>query len=119
MKKRLATLESSRIKLQQIELETKHFESKSVEAKNNTEQLTQQAENLNKNIADLKTQLQKLTNDRNLISDEYGPYVEEGKSQSKDLLRLNSTPITSDNLFNLSSLRWRWKFTHSRIQISN
>ncbi|MBD8095282.1 hypothetical protein IFT48_35345 [Pseudomonas fluorescens] len=91
--KTLVALESSRIKLQQIELETKHFESKSVEAKNNTEQLTQQAENLNKSIADLKTQLQKLTNDRNLISDEYGPYVEEGKSQAKIYFALIVLPL--------------------------
>lgn len=89
----LATLESSKTKLQQVELETKHIESKSVEAKNNTEQLTQQAENLNKSIADMRAQLQKLTNDRNLISDEYGPYVDEGKSQAKIYFALITLPL--------------------------
>ncbi|MGF6091102.1 hypothetical protein [Pseudomonas sp. 18173] len=76
------SLDISKAKLQQTELEAKHLDNKALEAKNNTEQLSQHAENLNKNIADLKAQLQKLTNDRNLISDEYGPYVEEGKSQA-------------------------------------
>ncbi|WP_433898180.1 hypothetical protein [Pseudomonas sp. PSE1(2024)] len=91
--KALANLENSKIKLQQMELETKHLENKSIEAKNNAEQLTQQAETLNKNIADLKTQLQKLTNDRNLISDEYGPYVDEGKSQAKIYSALIVLPL--------------------------
>ena len=69
-------------KLKSAEFELKLIEGNLVDAKNNSEQLSQKAETLNKNIADLDAQLQKLTSDRNLISDEYGPYVKEGNSQA-------------------------------------
>lgn len=80
-------------KLKDAELELKLTHNKTTEAKNNTEQLTQQAENINKNIANLQIQLEKLTNDRNLISDEYGPYVEEGYSQAKIYFWLTLLPL--------------------------
>lgn len=80
-------------KLKDAEIELKLTHNKMTEAKNNTEQLTQQAENLNKSIANLQTQLEKLTNDRNLISDEYGPYVEEGYSQAKIYSGLTLIPL--------------------------
>ena len=79
--------------LQQIALELKHSEKKLVETKNNTEQLSQQTEILNKNIADLKEQLLLLTTDRNLISDEYGPYVKEGNSQATTYSSLVTLPL--------------------------
>lgn len=89
----LTVLETTKAKLQHTELETKHLDNKYLESKNNTEQLTQQSEILNKNIANLKAQLQKLTNDRNLISDEYGPYVKEGNSQAKIYSALIALPL--------------------------
>lgn len=82
-------------KLSSVELELKLIENKIVDAKNNTEQLAQQSETLNKNIADLNVELQKLTNDRNLISDEYGPYVKEGNSQALIYSGLITLPLAA------------------------
>lgn len=88
-----SSLEEKKSTLQQTLLELTHSEKKLVETKNNTEQLSKQTENINKNIADLKQQLVKLTADRNLISDEYGPYVKEGNSQAKTYSWLITLPL--------------------------
>ena len=89
----LEVLRSNKERIQKADIELKHLLTQATDTKNNTEQLTQQKENLNKNIADLKTQLQKLTNDRNLISDEYGPYVKEGNSQATIYSFLIALPL--------------------------
>ena len=57
-------------------------ESILTQTKNNIEQLNETVSNQNKEISRLKTELTKLTSDKNLISDEYGPYVKEGRSQA-------------------------------------
>lgn len=57
-------------------------EIKLTQTKNNIEQLSETVSNQNKNISNLKTELTRLTSDKNLISDEYGPYVKEGRSQA-------------------------------------
>ncbi|MFJ4497348.1 hypothetical protein [Pseudomonas atacamensis] len=88
-------LVNSTTKLQQTHAETKHLESKAFEAKNNTDQLAQEAKTLNNQIAALKSTLQRLTSDKNLISDEYGPYVEEGKSQATIYSLLIIFPLTA------------------------
>ncbi|MCW2270734.1 hypothetical protein D3C77_192610 [compost metagenome] len=82
-------------KLTSAELELKLIENKLVDAKNNADQLSQKTETFNKNIADLNAQLQKLTNDRNLISDEYGPYVKEGNSQAVIYSMLVTLPLAA------------------------
>ncbi|MGG3794380.1 hypothetical protein ABEU86_08815 [Pseudomonas paraversuta] len=82
-------------KLTNTELELKLTESKLADAKNNADQLSQKTETINKNIADLNAQLQKLTSDRNLISDEYGPYVKEGNSQAVIYSILVTLPLAA------------------------
>lgn len=57
-------------------------ESILTQTKNNIEQLNETVSYQNKEISRLKTELTKLTSDKNLISDEYGPYVKEGRSQA-------------------------------------
>ncbi|MEN5255252.1 hypothetical protein [Pseudomonas protegens] len=52
------------------------------QAENNFAQLKSNASELNKEISILNNQLKALTSDKNLISDEFGPYVKEGKSQA-------------------------------------
>lgn len=84
---------SAKAKLQKAESDTKTEESKKTEAQNNIIQLTQQTVSLNNEVSTLKDELQKLTNDRNLISDEYGPYVTEGKSQAKAYFFLIALPL--------------------------
>lgn len=86
-------LETARTKLNKFELESKHLETTKTETKNNIDQLTQQAGSLNIHISELNTSLQKLANDKNLISDEYGPYVEEGKSQARSYFWLITLPL--------------------------
>lgn len=88
-----STLEKNKSTIKNLEVEKKHLDNTYLETKNNTDQLTKQAENLNNNIADLTSQLQKLTADRNLISDEYGPYVKEGNSQAKIYSALITIPL--------------------------
>lgn len=51
--------------------------------KNNQAQLEQTVGALNKEVADRRDELQRLANDRSLISDEYRDYVAEGKQQSR------------------------------------
>ena len=84
---------SAKAKLQKAESDTKTEENKKTEAQNNITQLTQQTVSLNNDVSILKAELQKLANDRNLISDEYGPYVTEGKSQAKAYFFLIALPL--------------------------
>lgn len=86
-------LEETKSTLQRTNLELSHSEKKLVETKNNSEQLSKQVENQNKNIADLNETLAKLTSDKNLISDEYGPYVKEGNSQATTYSWLITLPL--------------------------
>lgn len=86
-------LEETKSTLQRTNLELSHSEKKLIETKNNTEQLSKQVENQNKTIADLNEQLAKLTSDKNLISDEYGPYVKEGNSQATIYSWLITLPL--------------------------
>lgn len=64
------------------------IESQVTEAKNNAAQLGQAVSDLNKEIAEKKGQLQKLVNDKSLISDEFVDYVKEGKTQARHYLWL-------------------------------
>lgn len=89
------TIENLTSNIKDLEFTKKHLDTICFETKNNTEQLSKQAENLNRDIADLTSQLQKLTNDRNLISDEYGPYVKEGNSQAKLYSALITLPLAA------------------------
>ncbi|WP_214508927.1 hypothetical protein [Pseudomonas brassicacearum] len=90
-----ATVDELATTVKDLEFKKKHLDNVCFETKNNTEQLSKQAENLNRNIADLKSQLQKLTSDRNLISDEYGPYVKEGNSQAILYSALITIPLAA------------------------
>ncbi|WP_208492422.1 hypothetical protein [Pseudomonas gozinkensis] len=69
-------------KLKNLKEAITQSELKIVQTKNNIEQLNQTVTDYNKNISTLKSELSKLTSDKNLISDEYGPYVKEGRSQA-------------------------------------
>jgi hypothetical protein len=69
-------------KLKNLKEAITQSELKIVQTKNNIEQLNQTVTDHNKNISTLKSELTKLTSDKNLISDEYGPYVKEGRSQA-------------------------------------
>ncbi|MGY2313564.1 hypothetical protein ACW9I6_02670 [Pseudomonas sp. SDO5522_S412] len=80
-------------KLQKIKLDANHFEERKTLAFNNVSQLTETAEELNKKISTMDGELKKLTSDKNLISDEYGPYVKEGKSQAKVYSALLTIPL--------------------------
>lgn len=62
------TLKSSRVSLE--------------EARNNNQQLSQDNKRLNEEISDKDRELRQLEADRNILSDEYRDYVEEGRSQS-------------------------------------
>lgn len=52
------------------------------QTKNNIAQLNETVIANNKNISKLNSELKKLASDKSLISDEYGPYVKEGRSQA-------------------------------------
>lgn len=73
-------LQEESSKLIQLKLEANHAEERLTSASNNITQLQETSDELNKNISVLNSELKKLTSDKNLISDEYGPYVKEGSS---------------------------------------
>ncbi|WP_285354626.1 hypothetical protein [Pseudomonas sp. lyk4-R2A-10] len=79
--------------LAQLKLEEKFALDEKTKATNNVAQLTGTADYLNKQISNLNIELKKLTNDKNLISDEYGPYVKEGNSQAKIYSALITIPL--------------------------
>lgn len=79
--------------LAQIRLEAKYALEEKTKAANNVTQLNEAADVLNKNISNLEIHLKKITNDKNLISDEYGPYVKEGKSQATIYSLLITIPL--------------------------
>lgn len=86
-------LASSSVKLEQTSWEVSQNEKTLTQAKNNIDQLEERAGELNKNISSLNLELQKLTTDKNLISDEYGPYVKEGRSQAAIYVLLILFPL--------------------------
>ena len=88
-------IEQQEEKLKQIKLEAANAEEKSTNAKNNVTQLTATVDGLNKKISDLNSELEKLTTDKNLISDEYGPYVKEGKSQAAIYVGIVTLPLSA------------------------
>lgn len=79
--------------LSKLKLAANHTEEKLTASSNNVTQLAQTAESLNQKISSLKGELEKLTNDKNLISDEYGPYVREGRSQAGIYVFLSTIPL--------------------------
>jgi len=80
-------------KLQKIKLDANNYEDRKTLAFNNVAQLTETADELNKKISTMDGELKKLTSNKNLISDEYGPYVKEGKSQAKVYSVLLTIPL--------------------------
>ncbi|WP_426131353.1 coiled-coil domain-containing protein [Pseudomonas sp. DWP1b1] len=80
-------------KLTKLQLSTLITSEKNSTESNNLTQLTQTAKSLNEEISNLKSSLTKLTNDKNLISDEYGPYVKEGKSQATIYILIVTLPL--------------------------
>lgn len=88
-----SALESSNKELTKLNLSVLNAENNLTNATNNTAQLKESAEKLNKQISNLNADLAKLTNDKNLISDEYGPYVKEGNTQAKIYLSLIILPL--------------------------
>ncbi|ANI61554.1 hypothetical protein [Pseudomonas sp. GR 6-02] len=68
-------------------------ESKLIQTKNNIEQLNETVTSQNKSISTLKSELTRLTSDKNLISDEYGPYVKEGRSQAAIYVLIVTFPL--------------------------
>lgn len=80
-------------KLNKLKTESNITSEKTIAASNNVTQLTQTAKKLNEEISDLNKNLSKLTNDKNLISDEYGPYVKEGKSQALIYILIVTLPL--------------------------
>ncbi|MCP2071462.1 UNVERIFIED_ORG: uncharacterized protein YoxC [Pseudomonas lini] len=93
LSKTAAQIDTARGKLTKYEQESKHLETKKTDAKNNVDQLTQQTLSLNNEISELKTSILKLTSDKSLISDEYGPYVKEGKAQARSYFWLITLPL--------------------------
>ncbi|MXI50151.1 hypothetical protein GRW89_26945 [Pseudomonas moraviensis] len=79
--------------LAQIRLEATYALDEKTKAANNVTQLKAAADTLNTKISNLENDLKKLANDKNLISDEYGPYVKEGKSQAKTYSYLITIPL--------------------------
>lgn len=80
-------------KLQKLKFDANYFDERKTAAINNISQLTETADELNKKISTLNGELKKLTSDKSLISDEYGPYVKEGKSQAVIYSCLISIPL--------------------------
>lgn len=80
-------------KLKYIQDSIARNESLLTQTKNNIEQLNETALNQNKDISRLKTELTRLTSDKNLISDEYGPYVKEGRSQAATYVLIIIFPL--------------------------
>lgn len=70
-------------KKEALDRDIKDYQSKIEMARNNESQLRQSIEVLNRNISEKSAELRDLANDRNLISDEYSDYVNEGKKQSR------------------------------------
>lgn len=81
------------VELNQLEAKQKHATEQLAITTNNFQQLSQKSTNLNKEISNLSQSLEKLTSDRNLISDEYGPYVKEGKSQATIYTLIATLPL--------------------------
>lgn len=76
------SLASEGLKLKGLQDSITQSDLKLTQTLNNIEQLNETVSTHNKNISNLKEELSKLTSDKNLISDEYGPYVKEGRSQA-------------------------------------
>lgn len=89
------TIEEKMRDLLNLENAQKQATENLTSTRNNTEQLTQKSSNLNKEITNLTSTLEKLTSDRNLISDEYGPYVKEGKSQATIYVLIATLPLAA------------------------
>lgn len=77
-----AELESVNSELAASQARLDAFRTQETNAQNNIEQLKQAVAGLNRKIAEERAELEKLTSDRSLISDEYRDYVKEGRSQS-------------------------------------
>lgn len=86
---------SKQSQISALDLNLKHKSETLTQTQNNHEQLTQKISIQNKEIINQKQLLEKLTSDRNLISDEYGPYVKEGKSQALIYVALASLPLAA------------------------
>ena len=82
-------------KLQQTNWELNQKEISIKQSSNNNAQLEAEAADLNKKISSLNSKLQELTADKNLISDEYGPYVKEGRSQAIIYVALIILPLAA------------------------
>lgn len=87
------TLHEEATKLDQIKWELEQSQKSITQAENNLEQLKVESSSLNQKISELNTELKKLTTDKNLISDEYGPYVSEGKSQAVIYVCIVTLPL--------------------------
>lgn len=70
------------LKLGQLKKELSDNFNTLTQTKNNIAQLNETVITNNKNISKLDSELKKLAADKSLISDEYGPYVKEGRSQA-------------------------------------
>src|SRR5690606_19562347 len=77
-----AELESVNSELAASQARLDAFRTQETNAQNNIEQLKQAVAGLDRKIAEERAELEKLTSDRSLISDEYRDYVKEGRSQS-------------------------------------
>jgi hypothetical protein len=92
---KLATsaLQTETLKLKGLQDTIIQNELKITQTTNNLQQLEETTFNQNRNISNLKAELTKLTSDKNLISDEYGPYVKEGRSQAAIYVLIITLPL--------------------------
>ena len=86
-------IEIETARLAEIKLNSEHTLNNLSSAENNFSQLKQQLTSINNKIYDQNEDLARLTSDRNLISDEYGPYVKEGHTQAKLYTAISLIPL--------------------------
>ncbi|MCP1508267.1 putative coiled-coil protein SlyX [Pseudomonas marginalis] len=77
-----AAVSAESLKLTELKKEASETSTVLTQTKNNITQLNETVVTNNKAISKLNSELKKLASDKSLISDEYGPYVKEGRSQA-------------------------------------
>jgi hypothetical protein len=86
-------ISASRILASSIEASNQQANASLESARNNVQQLLEQSKDLNERVRREKSQLESITNDKSLISDEYKDYVKEGRSQAFLYVILSFLPL--------------------------
>lgn len=94
LKKQQNSLVTTEGKIGQAQEKLARLNGDEIKLKNNIQQLEAQNKTINKEIAEVREELNRLVNDKSLISDEFKDYITEGKSQSSIYIKVMILPIT-------------------------